>query len=101
MSRRRLQRPCALAELRAAGSDAEKRQYRSMGAAIAGHQGSVFRGEAQSRAAPVGGDPACPFDDRNHRAKIVWLQAGFKNEVDEPRGKQAVGIAIGSEARQL
>src|SRR5215470_20309511 len=101
MSRRRLQRVCALAELRATGSDAEKRQRRSMGAAIAGNQNAAVGAEIERRSVPVGGDAARPFDDRNHRAKIVWLQAGFKNEVNKPGGDQAVGIAIRAKARQL
>ena len=56
---------------------------------------------SSAAAAPIGGDAAGTLDDRNHRAEIVRLEAGFKDEVDEAAGEQTVGVAIGAEARQL
>ena len=72
-----------------------------MRAAIAGDENAAVGGEIETRSAPIGGDAAGPLDDRNHRAEIVRLEAGFKDEVDKAGGKQAIGVAIGAKARQL
>ena len=57
--------------------------------------------EVESLTPPIGGNAPRPFDDRNHRAEIVRLQAGFKDEVDKAGGEQTVGIAISAKAREL
>src|SRR5438477_152816 len=90
-----------ITELRANSSTADELERRPMCAVVAGHQDAAVRGDIEIGSAPIGGDAAGPGDDRNHRAEIVWLEARFKNEVDEAGSKETIGIAIGAEARQL
>ena len=79
----------------------QQRERRLVRAAVAGDHDTAVRCNRERRAPPVGGDPAGPFDDRQHRTEIVGLQARFNNEVDEPVRQQAVGIAVGAEPHEL
>ena len=56
---------------------------------VAGDQDPPVRGEAKPCSAPVCGHASGSFDDRNHRAKIVGLEAGFKDEIDKARRRVA------------
>src|SRR5579872_6301326 len=75
----------------------QERQRRLVNAPVAGDGDPAVGGEIQWRSAPVGGDAARSFDDRDDRAKIVGLQACFKDEIDKTGSEQAVGVAIGAE----
>src|SRR5947209_16848083 len=90
-----------IAELRANSSTADELERHPMRAAVAGHQNPAVRGNIEIGSAPIGSEASRPLDDRNHRAEVVRLEARFKNEVDETRGEQAVGVAIRAKARQL
>ena len=68
-----------------------------MSVAIAGHQDTAVRGEIEICSAPIGGQASSPFDDRNHRAEIVWLQARFKDEVQEHACRLLSGCDFGCE----
>src|SRR5947209_2104964 len=90
-----------IAELRANSSTADEIERRPMRAAVAGHQDAAIRIETEIGSAPIGGEASRPLDDRNHRAEIVWLEARFKDEVDEAGSKETIGIAVGAEPGQL
>src|SRR5271170_3785336 len=79
----------------------EEGQRRLVCIVVASNQDAPVRGQAKPCSAPVCGHASGSLDDRNHRAKIVGLEAGFKDEIDKPRGQQAVCIAIGAIAREL
>src|SRR6516162_1204511 len=82
-------------------SAAEQSERRLMRAAIASHEDAAIGGKVETSSPPVRGHTPCSFDDRNHRAEIVRLQVGFKDEVDKPSGEQTVGITVGPEAHEL
>src|SRR6516165_2623873 len=79
----------------------EESHCRLMSAAIAGDEDAAVRGKIERRALPIGGNAPCALDNRNHRAEIVGLEAGFKDEVDEAGRKQTIGVAVRPKARQL
>src|SRR5215472_11595384 len=87
--------------LRAIFSVVEQGERRLMSAAVASDENAAVGGEVQSPSPPIGGHTPSPFDDRNHRAKIVRLQARFKDKIDEPGSEQPIGITIGTKAGQL
>src|SRR5215471_1949442 len=95
-------RPSAHPSLSArSASAAEQSQRCSMYVPVAGDEDMAVRSEAQASSPPVGSDPPCSLDDGYHRAEIVGLQAGFKDEVDKAGGEQAIGVAVCAIAGQL
>src|SRR6202040_1810975 len=83
MSATRVVGTLRIAELRANSSTADELERHAMRSAVAGHQDAAVGADLEIGSAPIGGDAAGPRDDRNHRAEIVWLEARFKDEVDE------------------
>src|SRR4051794_38534576 len=49
---------------------------------------------------PRGDNAASPFDDRDKRYDIMWLQLGFDHQIDMAGRQHAIGIAVAAVTRE-
>src|SRR5277367_4155478 len=68
---------------------------------IAGDKHPSVRQKSKRLAVPVAGDPAGAFDDRQHWAEIVRIEARLDDHVDKAERDEPISVAIGAVAHEL
>lgn len=86
----------SLADQRVSGKMVDK--FGKQGCVSAGQDRAIaFEGQALSL--PVGNAAPRTFHNRNERPPVPWIHGAFRNDVDLPKGEEAVSVAVSAPGR--